>query len=156
MREDEIYIATKEFLNNAGWEIVGGQPPRGTDRYPVIEIKSDTNSSRGSKGSFKPDLIARRDRYLLLCECKPYFDPSDVEKLHSVLESTTRVELLRTEMAQRNIGVAGSKLVAVVSFSGTNRLLDELVGAIAFSDAGAIVSPASCWTDELQSLFELI
>ena len=153
MREDEIYINSREFLIQTGWVIIGGQPPRGTDRYPVIEIKSDANERRGSAGSFKPDLVATQDGFLLICECKPSFDPKDVEKLHAVLTSTSRIEQLHLELSRRKITAAGNQLIAVVSFSGLHEFNDELVGSISLTQVGAIVGSANCWSDEVRSLF---
>jgi len=40
MTEDEVYVRAKRLLREQGWDILGGQPPRGTDSLPVIEVKS--------------------------------------------------------------------------------------------------------------------
>ena len=59
-------------MRNLGWNILGGEPPGGTDfELPVIEMKgSDLGSSLGSK---KIDLICFKDNFFLLLELKKIF-----------------------------------------------------------------------------------
>ena len=40
MREDEIYVATKNWFQKKGFIALAGQPPNGCDNIPVIEIKN--------------------------------------------------------------------------------------------------------------------
>jgi hypothetical protein len=152
MREDEIYILCKSFLREEGWKIIGGQPPRGTDHYPVIEIKSDSNASKGSLGSFKPDLVAIKEGYVLLCECKPTFDPTDVAKLHEVLQSQSRINQLSLELTQRNLLHRIEGVLAVVAFGGTSTLSDDLVGVISFTNGTVFTRPALSWDRRVASL----
>ena len=153
MREDEIYILTKSFLMKSGWKIIGGQPPKGTDKYPVIEIKSAANSDKGSLGSFKPDLVATKDSWLLLCECKPGLDLNDVYKLREILLSPSRIAQLYAELKQRNLGVSGPELLAVVTFGGISRVSDALVGGLAFYENDVVFSPADSWSEKISALF---
>lgn len=44
MSEDEIYVYTKEWLIDKGYKILGGQPPNGSDDFPVVEIKKRKKS----------------------------------------------------------------------------------------------------------------
>jgi len=103
MKEDEIYIYTKEWLIYNEYEIIAGQPPNGSDNIPVIEIKDNKYSSKGSKGSYKPDLIGMNGNNILVIECKPKYDQDDEKKLLSIMFDNSRIELLFKELHQRNI-----------------------------------------------------
>ena len=85
MREDEIYFYTKELLKLKNFKIIAGQPPNGSDNIPSIEIKESNHFDKGSKGSFKPDLVAIDRNNFLIIECKPKYDFNDKKKLESVL-----------------------------------------------------------------------
>ena len=74
LTEEEVYNGTKKILIKNNYTLLGGQPPRGVDHLPVIEIKSGLNREKGSKDSFKPDLVAYRDGILIIIECKPDLD----------------------------------------------------------------------------------
>jgi len=101
VREDEIYLLTKQWVVNQELHVLGGQPPNGTDRFPVIEIKSDEHSEKGSRTSYKPDLIVATSDHLLIIECKPLFNFEDVSKLKEIAESLPRLEAFIGELRQR-------------------------------------------------------
>jgi hypothetical protein len=103
MSEDEIYIYTKEWLIAKGYDILGGQPPNGSDDIPVVEIKKEKNQNKGSKGSFKPDLVAKDSKEILVVECKPKYDKDDEEKLNQVLIKKKRQQLFVEELLQRRL-----------------------------------------------------
>ena len=103
MREDEVYVATKIWFNKSGFITLAGQPPNGCDNVPTIEIKEISNTSKGSKGSFKPDLVFANNHYLILVECKPLDDLGDENKLLEIESDRNRQRLLFEEITQRNI-----------------------------------------------------
>jgi hypothetical protein len=103
MREDSVYYYTKRWFTDAGFRILAGQPPNGTDRFPVIEVKSGTNNERGSRNVFKPDLIAATDLSIVLVECKPRFSQEDVDKLRSIRDDQQRRTALVEELRQRRV-----------------------------------------------------
>ena len=103
MREDEVYFHTKHALQEMGLRVIAGQPPRGTDRVPVIEVKTVKNKTKGSLGSFKPDLIAANESVILVVECKPTFSAADVTKLRELQSSAERRQNLAEEIMQRGI-----------------------------------------------------
>lgn len=103
MKEDEVYFHTKSVLEQNGFVILGGQPPRGTDIYPVVEIKDANNDARGSRGSFKPDLVVASESTILIVECKPSFSIKDVEKLREIRASRERRQALAEEINQRGL-----------------------------------------------------
>mgnify|MGYP001174585097 CR=1 FL=1 len=108
MREDEVYFYTKEWFKSKGFNIIAGQPPKGSDNIPVLEIKDSSYSDKGSKGSFKPDLITINSQNIVIIECKPKFDNNDKEKLESILFNEDRKLLLYEQLNQRNLLIKSS------------------------------------------------
>jgi hypothetical protein len=86
LKEEEIYIAMKEWLKGMCWQIIGGEPPAGTNVIPRIEIKDPSYRGRGSKGSKKVDLVSFKGGYFLLTEIKNRFSPHDVKKLEEITQ----------------------------------------------------------------------
>jgi len=144
-----VYIATKTVLKQIGLKLIGGQPPNGTDSLPVIEIADPSILSKGSKGSFKPDLIAfcPTRQKIVIVECKPEFSLSDVEKL-LLASDTKRLALLSQELRQRGFekkhgllldseGIRQNQVILCVSFTGHIRTISE-VSQIAFTGDGTL------------------
>jgi hypothetical protein len=103
VREDEVYIEAKKALVARDWTLLAGQPPAGCDHLPVVEIKDPLRRALGSRGAFKPDLIAHKGGVILICECKPLFDADDEAKLIAVLADGKRLQELEEEMKGRKI-----------------------------------------------------
>lgn len=150
MSETRVYLLTKRYLRGAGWEIVGGQPPNGTDSFPVIEISSPSVTEKGSKGSFKPDLIAvrRSDWVMTIIECKPAYSQPDVQKLAEAI-LPDRLKLLYRELNQRGIprrlnwpipesGLVVEKIRPCVAYFGTSRA-GANIAQIVFSQNGDLL-----------------
>lgn len=85
MKESKIYFYIKKYLRDTSWNILGGEPPDGSNDVRRIEIRDPLNLFKGSKGSLKVDLIASKGPVLLLVEIKPEFDYSDVVKLNYIV-----------------------------------------------------------------------
>ena len=98
-----MYVGTKKFLQHLGWAVIAGQPPRGSDHLPVVEIKSPLRTGIGSWGAFKPDLIAHKEGITVLVECKSAHNEADAQKLRMVLKDQERVLLLYSEIQQRGL-----------------------------------------------------
>lgn len=109
--EAAIYLALKRHLTENDWTILGGQPPSGTDHYPVIEIRDPANRDKGSKSSMKPDLVAYRDRQIAVIEIKPQFSRADYQKLLDLKNSPDRLDLFWYELQSRNISSHGGELL---------------------------------------------
>jgi hypothetical protein len=103
MKEDEVYVETKIWFKKNGFLPLAGQPPNGCDNIPTIEIKEIKNRDKGSKGSFKPDLVFGNAKYIVVVECKPDDDRDDELKLLEVISSKDRQQLLFNEILQRGI-----------------------------------------------------
>lgn len=89
LSETEVYLALKKYLDGKGWEILGGQPPGGTNSIPLIELKDHEYKGKGSKGSKKVDLIAFKRPYFLLIELKAFRSESDIAKLREITRSAS-------------------------------------------------------------------
>ncbi len=104
MREDQVYVLAKRGLVLSGWTVLAGQPPRGTNHLPVVEIKDPLRSGKGSGGAYKPDLVAWfPPHHLLIVECKPQRDDSDAAKLRAILGDIDRQRELWEEIVQRGL-----------------------------------------------------
>ncbi|MEG0844286.1 hypothetical protein [Clostridium sp.] len=103
LSEEHIYSGTKKYFRSNSFIILGGQPPRGVDHFPVVEIKDSSMNEKGSKHSYKPDLIAYRNNSFFIVECKPTYDENDYLKLKLILHSEQRLNSLYLELIQRGI-----------------------------------------------------
>jgi len=99
MVEEEVYLGTKNYFLQHGFSVLAGQPPRGIDHLPVIEIKNPTGK-KGSDMSYKPDLFVFKNNIFYIVECKPSFNLGDYNKLKLILESKVRLYALYTEISQ--------------------------------------------------------
>ena len=83
--------------------IWGGQPPSGSDHFPVIEIKGQWGTMKGSQASYKPDLVCFKKGLITVIEIKPAFSKSDVDKLRDFISTPSRVRNFIDELAQRRV-----------------------------------------------------
>lgn len=101
--EERVYAGTKRFLKNNGFLVLAGQPPRGVDHIPVIEIKDPNFIGKGSRNAYKPDLVAFKNNNFYIIECKPQYDLGDYHKLKSILSSDERLHAFYNELTQRGL-----------------------------------------------------
>ena len=102
LTEEEVYNGAKRWLQQNGYTIIAGQPARGVDHLPVIEIKLPCGD-KGSKDAFKPDLVAYKNNLFYIVECKPAYNEGDRQKILSVLNSTNRLNNFYDELAQYDL-----------------------------------------------------
>lgn len=146
MNEQEVYRAAKKWFKENGFLILGGQPPRGTDHHPVIEIKDEIGNKKGSHNAFKPDLLVSNDTFFGIVEIKPNYSQQDHDKLELILNSNLRLanlfeELLSRSLLKRNglenaypnINTFISKTAAVLAYSGLPER-DEICYQLVFND----------------------
>lgn len=124
--EEWLYVWLKRHVRAAGGELLGGQPPSGTDHLPVIEIKDPLSVGQGSKSAFKPDLVFLLGKTLFIAEIKPRYSAADKEKQLSLLASEGRVQRFWEEVEQRGIR---SQAIGKVSDARDDL---ELAAALAF------------------------
>lgn len=99
--EGHIHIAMRRILEASGWRLIAGEYPGGSDHdlYPlnVVDQRVARDRSpdprRHSSGELIPDLVALKDRKLLIVEAKLKFDSADLQKLETLL-SSRRADLL--------------------------------------------------------------
>lgn len=86
--EGFVYVKTKQYLVEQGWQAIAGDPPRGTD-LPPLEVKepNTTHSLRKNANSVIFDLVFGKQNSLLLIECKDNRSKiwKDVKKLQKVI-----------------------------------------------------------------------
>lgn len=126
LSETSVYLKVKRHLKNNGWSLLAGQPPSGTDHLPVIEIKDEVESGNGSKGSFKPDLVAWKNDVLVFIELKPIFNAPDQVKVENVLKSTARISALWEDLTQRRVKLANGELLS------SRKLQTRVVGGLGY------------------------
>lgn len=136
-------MLSKDWFLSRNFKILGGQPPNGTDRFPVIEIKSGENPEKGSRTSYKPDLVIAAHDVLLVVECKPQFSYSDVAKLRDVFKSEMRRRYLVNEIRQRRslerhkhkLAQLSDELLTLrirccVAYCGNRNLVDDIYSLV--------------------------
>lgn len=92
----------KDVLSRGG-HLLGGQPPSGTDHLPVLEIRDPENLERGSKKSFKPDLVFLLARTIFIVEIKPAFSLADHRKQLELVQSRERIDMFWLELKLRKV-----------------------------------------------------
>ena len=119
LTEEEVYNGAKRWLRKNGFVVLAGQPARGVDHLPVIEIKQPSGE-KGSRYSYKPDLVAFKDGIFYIIECKPGFDVGDLEKIREVLSNELRLRSFYTELVQY-------QLLSKVGYNGS---VQDFCGAV--------------------------
>lgn len=138
LTEEEVYNGAKRWLQQNGYIVLAGQPARGVDHLPVIEIKLPSGD-KGSRDAYKPDLLAFRDGIFYIIECKPAYNDGDRLKVLDVLRSDERLRHLYHELRQY-------RLLQRVGYEKSEaKFLQDVDGILAFSGA-------PCPTCELHQL----
>ena len=102
--EEFIYNSCKLFLMSSNYILLAGDPPRGLDpSLPFVEIKGENFGLKGSKNSYKPDLIAYKDNIFYIIECKPLFNEGDYNKLQETIFNKERIQELYRALNEKNI-----------------------------------------------------
>ena len=99
--EGEVHVAMRRLLRGAGWQLIAGEFPGGSDHelYPlnVVDPRVARDASpdprRHSLGELIPDLVALRGRDLAVLEAKVRYDDNDRVKLETLL-TARRADLL--------------------------------------------------------------
>jgi hypothetical protein len=97
--EEYVFQAIRAALERCGWCMLAGQAARGSTDLPVVQAR--IGSMKGSKGALKPDLVARKQDYLLVLELKPCFSSSDVEKCRELASSEPLIVSLLADLVSR-------------------------------------------------------
>lgn len=126
LSEEEVYNGSKRWLINNGYAIIAGQPARGVDHLPVIEIKMPSGD-KGSRDAYKPDLVAFKDDLFFIIECKPEYNDSDRIKILNILNSEERLYNFYVELKQYQL------LRRVGYGKAVREFYNDIRGILAFS-----------------------
>ena len=126
LTEEEVYNGSKRWLRNNGYQVIAGQPARGVDHLPVIEIKLPSGD-KGSRDAYKPDLVAYKNGIFFIIECKPVYDDGDRRKILDTLGSKERLKSFYNELDQYHL------LTRVGYSDGFERFSGSVRGFLAFS-----------------------
>lgn len=99
--EGQIHIAMRRCLAIRGWQLIAGEFPGGSDHElyplnvinPMVACDNSPDPRRHSLGELIPDLVALRDRKLLIAEAKVRYNAADQSKLQ-LLVTERREHLL--------------------------------------------------------------
>ena len=91
--EGLVHLSMRAFLDRHGWQLVAGEYPGGSDHQlyplnvvdPTIARDDSPDPRRHSLGELIPDLVALRNRDLVIGEAKLRYDDGDRAKLVSLL-----------------------------------------------------------------------
>ena len=126
LTEEEVYNGSKRWLRKNGYQVIAGQPARGVDHLPVIEIKLPSGD-KGSRDAFKPDLVAYKNGVFFIIECKPEYNDGDRVKILEVLQSKERLKHFFNELNQY-------QLLSRVGYSQSlDSFFDSVQGILAYS-----------------------
>lgn len=95
-------MAIREFLRRSGWRLIAGQFPGGSDDdLPLLAITDPTlardhspDPRRHSSNKLIPDLVALKEKTLLVTEMKPEYSAADERKLCRLL-TARRLDFMR-------------------------------------------------------------
>lgn len=117
MKRDETYVhvAIRSFLKKEGWLLIAGQYPGGSDDElhtlnivdPELAKDGSPDHRRHSFGKLVPDLIAYKEKNILVVEAKPEYSQNDREKLIYLINDrrTNFVSDLEKFLHERNIQI---------------------------------------------------
>lgn len=134
LREDVIHYSVREFLREAGWKLVAGQYPDGSDDElaplnvvdPELARDNSPDHRRHSKNKLVPDLIACHENVMVVIEMKPSYSPEDEAKLLRLLNERMRdfLTALKAFVALRRIAlpepIEDFSFVPCLGFSATS------------------------------------
>jgi hypothetical protein len=88
-----VHRAVRRYLGAAGWTLLAGQWPGGSDDSlhvlyivdPTLARDDSPDPRRHSLDKFVPDLVAIKDGVLMIVEAKPRYAASDYDKLGRLL-----------------------------------------------------------------------
>jgi hypothetical protein len=126
LTEEEVYNGSKRWLRKNGYTVLAGQPARGVDHLPVIEIKQPSGD-KGSRDAYKPDLVAYKNGIFYIVECKPGFDHGDLIKINDVLGSEDRLTNFYHELEQYQLLLKVGYRYSIETF------MHSVEGVLAFS-----------------------
>jgi len=130
MNEDDITYCVKEYLQENRWEIISYNPPGGHGGT-IIDFSSLKKDR--SKSWQIPDILAYKNKMVLLIECKPRYNEKDVKKLNKIFHNETILKklenLIQTKLIMLNLMKKNNKLYLfkAIAFTGKIITLDDFI-----------------------------
>lgn len=135
MREDYIHFYVRQALKEAGWTLIAGQYPNGSDDElpclnvidPVLARDNSPDHRRHSMNKLVPDLVAAKAQNILVVEMKPAYDSGDEDKLMNLLTERRAhfVFCLSTLLQKRGLKLEGDiyamRIIPCLGFSRPKR-----------------------------------
>lgn len=92
--EGRVHLAMRKSLRKHGFTLVAGEYPGGTDHElyalnvtdPTLARDNSPDPRRHSAGELIPDIVALKDRFLVIGEAKVHFNEPDRHKLAYLVE----------------------------------------------------------------------
>lgn len=130
LNETEIYLLIKKWLVNENWQVIGGEPPGGTNHIARIELHDPEYKLKGSKGSKKIDMVAYKNNFFLLLELKDDYSKisSDVKKLNTIVSEKKWINAFYKSVSERKIPILESLEIAIEDVIINKRNLIKAVG----------------------------
>lgn len=93
INESYVHVAMREYLKKAGWLLIAGEFPNGSDDElnvlsisdPFVARDNSPDPRRHSNGELVPDLVAYKDDIVIIIEAKPAYSIDDKDKLIDLL-----------------------------------------------------------------------
>ena len=111
--EGLIHVCMRDFLQRQGWYLVAGEYPGGSNHQlyslnvvdPTLARDKSPDPRRHSLGELIPDLVALRNRDLIIGEAKLQYSDSDRSKLVYLLGERRKdlLTALRTFALERHV-----------------------------------------------------
>jgi hypothetical protein len=92
--EGRVHLAMRKSLRSHGFTLVAGEYPGGSDHElyplnvtdPTVARDNSPDPRRHSAGELIPDIVALKDRFLVIGEAKVHFNEPDRSKLAHLIE----------------------------------------------------------------------
>lgn len=94
--EYDVTFSVKEWLINHNWQIIAFDPPGAQGTFSIPDPTKKDKKEKGQTGTTAPDIIATKNNFLLIVECKGSGKSrikSDIEKLNGFLHNKKRINI---------------------------------------------------------------
>lgn len=144
LNEGLIHVAIRRYLKNEGWLLIAGEYPGGSDDElyplnimdPLVACDNSPDPRRHSEGKLVPDLIAYKDKELLIVEAKPKYSLSDKNKLKELLSIRRNdFDIAFSKFClERGVPINQSinnvKLIPALAFTDNKKVYNEEAGFV--------------------------
>lgn len=132
--EYDVTYAVKEWLIKHKWIIIAYDPPGAQGTFSIPDPVKKDKKEKGQTGTTAPDIIATKDDYLLIVECKGSGDSKikqDIKKLNAFVKNDERMKVFEQIIVNAckangvSLKFAKSKIILAKAHGGKNLLLQK-------------------------------